>query len=360
MEGEKKRKADWPGLPPGWTREECVRQCGLTAGRRDVYYFSPEGMKIRSKTQLASYLGESFDLSTFDFNTGKLLSSTVQKVQKMLAKKKSSNTCSICSKHFQTPSLLKQHKESSCKAKDEKFYCDICQKTFKNGDLLHKHLRLHRTTAGLLKEQTNINNINSSPQVEYSCGTCGLQFQRSELLQKHVMSRTCTGPQEEFTCGSCGAKFQSMDLVQQHVISRMCSSLTQPAVKLEPNSLAQSVLKKEQDNTEGMFQCGICKQEFLSQKPLEEHIAKIHQDQFECGECCKMFLSAADLEQHIFSCIPLQECKCGECWQSFDNVTALQDHITSGLCQPNHEFVCGLCKCSFNDGELLQNHMYSH
>ena len=35
---------------------------------------SPEGVKIRSKPQLASYLGESFDLSAFDFRTGKLLS----------------------------------------------------------------------------------------------------------------------------------------------------------------------------------------------------------------------------------------------------------------------------------------------
>lgn len=77
MEG--KRKADCPGLPPGWTREECVRQCGLSAGKTDVYYFSPEGVKIRSKPQLARYLGESFDLSAFDFRTGKLLTSALRK-----------------------------------------------------------------------------------------------------------------------------------------------------------------------------------------------------------------------------------------------------------------------------------------
>ena len=36
-------------------------------------------MKIRSKPQLARYLGESFDLSAFDFRTGKLLSSALRK-----------------------------------------------------------------------------------------------------------------------------------------------------------------------------------------------------------------------------------------------------------------------------------------
>lgn len=74
-----KRKADCPGLPPGWTREECVRQCGLSAGKTDVYYFSPDGVKIRSKPQLARYLGDSFDLSAFDFRTGKLISSALRK-----------------------------------------------------------------------------------------------------------------------------------------------------------------------------------------------------------------------------------------------------------------------------------------
>ncbi|XP_053151407.1 methyl-CpG-binding domain protein 3 isoform X4 [Hemicordylus capensis] len=40
---------------------------------------SPSGKKFRSKPQLARYLGNSMDLSTFDFRTGKMLMSKVNK-----------------------------------------------------------------------------------------------------------------------------------------------------------------------------------------------------------------------------------------------------------------------------------------
>lgn len=44
-----------------------------------LYVRSPSGKKFRSKPQLARYLGGSMDLSTFDFRTGKMLMSKVNK-----------------------------------------------------------------------------------------------------------------------------------------------------------------------------------------------------------------------------------------------------------------------------------------
>ncbi|PVD20269.1 hypothetical protein C0Q70_20766 [Pomacea canaliculata] len=66
-------------LPHGWKREEVVRQSGLSAGKTDVYYYSPDGKKIRSKPQLARLLGDAFDLSAFDFRTGRIIYSAVRK-----------------------------------------------------------------------------------------------------------------------------------------------------------------------------------------------------------------------------------------------------------------------------------------
>uniref|UniRef100_A0A8C6RXK2 Methyl-CpG binding domain protein 3 n=1 Tax=Nannospalax galili TaxID=1026970 RepID=A0A8C6RXK2_NANGA len=68
-----------PALPQGWEREEVPRRSGLSAGHRDVFYYSPSGKKIRSKPQLARYLGGSMDLSAFDFRTGKMLLNKMNK-----------------------------------------------------------------------------------------------------------------------------------------------------------------------------------------------------------------------------------------------------------------------------------------
>ena len=84
---EHKKRFECPALPKGWIREEVLRTgtwallqlflCiisiseGLSAGKHDVYYYPPEGKpKCRSKPEMAKVLGDSLDLSGFDFSTG--------------------------------------------------------------------------------------------------------------------------------------------------------------------------------------------------------------------------------------------------------------------------------------------------
>lgn len=74
-----KSKKDCPDLPSGWCREEVTRKSGLSAGKTDVYYFSPDGKKFRSKPQLSRALGDAVDLSSFDFRNGKALPNAVRK-----------------------------------------------------------------------------------------------------------------------------------------------------------------------------------------------------------------------------------------------------------------------------------------
>ncbi|KAI2668007.1 Methyl-CpG-binding domain protein 3 [Labeo rohita] len=74
-----RKRWECSALPNGWKREEVTRKSGLSAGKSDVYYFSPTGKKFRSKPQLARYLGNSMDLSSFDFRTGKMLMSKLNK-----------------------------------------------------------------------------------------------------------------------------------------------------------------------------------------------------------------------------------------------------------------------------------------
>ncbi|XP_077989092.1 methyl-CpG-binding domain protein 2-like [Glandiceps talaboti] len=80
---ERKKVEECGALPKGWKREEVIRKSGLSAGKSDVYYFSPSGKKFRSKPQLARYLGDTFDLSTFDFRTGKISAASVRKSKRL-------------------------------------------------------------------------------------------------------------------------------------------------------------------------------------------------------------------------------------------------------------------------------------
>ncbi|XP_074473498.1 methyl-CpG-binding domain protein 2 [Sebastes fasciatus] len=76
---EKKKTMDCPALPPGWKKEEVIRKSGLSAGKSDVYYYSPSGKKFRSKPQLSRYLGNTVDLGCFDFRTGKIMPGKLHK-----------------------------------------------------------------------------------------------------------------------------------------------------------------------------------------------------------------------------------------------------------------------------------------
>uniref|UniRef100_A0A915EXW0 MBD domain-containing protein n=1 Tax=Echinococcus canadensis TaxID=519352 RepID=A0A915EXW0_9CEST len=61
-------------LPVGWKREEILRPDGLNSGKTVVFYVSPNGMKIRTQKELQNALGDKFDISSFDWRTGKFSS----------------------------------------------------------------------------------------------------------------------------------------------------------------------------------------------------------------------------------------------------------------------------------------------
>ncbi|EEB10640.1 conserved hypothetical protein [Pediculus humanus corporis] len=43
-------------LKDGWKRVEVTRKNGVYAGKADIYIFSPDGNKFRSKKELVNYL----------------------------------------------------------------------------------------------------------------------------------------------------------------------------------------------------------------------------------------------------------------------------------------------------------------
>ncbi|XP_017306417.1 methyl-CpG-binding domain protein 1b isoform X4 [Ictalurus punctatus] len=80
--GKRKRKwrfgsddgwEDCPVLGEGWKRKVVLRRSGMSVGQRDIYYLSPKGDRVRSKIELLKSIGNSVDLTNFDFKTGLFL-----------------------------------------------------------------------------------------------------------------------------------------------------------------------------------------------------------------------------------------------------------------------------------------------
>lgn len=102
-------------LPPGWIRETSRRTNGVSSGRLDVLYVSPAGKKIRNKNDLIKEIGETFDLSGFDYSAGKMGSSLIKSGRSRKPVKKpvtdanlTTNLNSLISPIRQTASIFKQ------------------------------------------------------------------------------------------------------------------------------------------------------------------------------------------------------------------------------------------------------------
>ncbi|GBM05256.1 hypothetical protein AVEN_181636-1 [Araneus ventricosus] len=72
-----------PNLPEGWRRQVVVRKSGKSAGQIDIYFYSPDGIKLRSRPDVASYLKKhksDLKIEEFDFSrTAKTTEAVVKK-----------------------------------------------------------------------------------------------------------------------------------------------------------------------------------------------------------------------------------------------------------------------------------------
>jgi len=109
-----RKRFECSALPKGWQREEITRKSGLSAGKVDVCYYSPDGHKYESKPQLFRAMSDTVDLSTFDFSTGKCNSLLARRPKKPRANQYDfsnrgvRNDASLVPPIRQTASIFKQ------------------------------------------------------------------------------------------------------------------------------------------------------------------------------------------------------------------------------------------------------------
>jgi len=141
-----RRRTECPALPKGWVREEVLRTGGLSAGKFDVYYYPPEGKpKCRSKPEMIKILGDSVDLTGFDFTNGVFTSSIIKpRANKPKPNKdpktdfmkgiKANNPNALLPPIRQTASIFKQPVTVVKVSEDSKVKSDTAGKTTKAKD----------------------------------------------------------------------------------------------------------------------------------------------------------------------------------------------------------------------------------
>lgn len=104
-------RSECTALPKGWIREEVPRMSNNihgAGGRTDIYYISPLGKKVRSKPELAKVLGDHYDLTAFDYASGK--------INPLLLKPKSASGSSDGNKRKSTPNGNRQSHQEAAKS----------------------------------------------------------------------------------------------------------------------------------------------------------------------------------------------------------------------------------------------------
>ena len=75
------KRTEVSSLPRGWIREEIPSKLynfhngginGNAKSTSDVVYYSPRGHRVSSKAEMSRLLGDAYDLTAFDFQTGKI------------------------------------------------------------------------------------------------------------------------------------------------------------------------------------------------------------------------------------------------------------------------------------------------
>ncbi|KAM8758347.1 methyl-CpG-binding domain protein 4 isoform 2-T2 [Rhynchonycteris naso] len=140
-------------VPCGWERVVKQRLSGKTAGRYDVYFISPQGLKFRSKSSLANYLrkNEENSLKPEDFDF------TVLSKKGIKSRYKDSSMTAPTSQLQNESSVSNQNLRTRSRWRKEVFPLPIGSVELQDGRELSDFTSMHL----LLKEVESVNDVDS-------------------------------------------------------------------------------------------------------------------------------------------------------------------------------------------------------
>ena len=272
--------------------------------------------------------------------------------------------CITCCQNVETH--LKEHKviHLQCKfclhqlrtAFDKKYWdkvCSICGKILP--DISTRQMYWHK----------KIHNR------DWSCGDCGISFNRKGNLRRHLMEihglrlheidiedeiedRDDSGiqtkvregekrPEEPLICIFCDKEFTLQRYLDTHVqdVHQSCS-----------------------------FKCRICPLTFNQRRNLKRHEETVHGQQpkdfinttgekksFSCSTCNERFTRQDNLDRHLLEHVVMTEKHtCGICGKHYTRKDKLKEHVSLFHMNKEAEFICQLCDKQFDRKHTLIRH----
>ncbi|VDD75897.1 unnamed protein product [Mesocestoides corti] len=204
-------------LPNGWKREEALRPQGLNNGKSIVSYISPSGAQIRTQKELQIALGDRYDVSLFDWRSGKFSSPPLKHKMSATSESRLDDTDSdwcrrISSSSFPKPLILLNHNDS--KQSDKPSTQECLKQLFSERRLADRTAVDHRDGKTIA--------LFSLPQSIESAGVPG--YDKNQLIQNLIVSLASkrgpiTGQERTVEQNPCAVLNRNQPFVKSFVIT---------------------------------------------------------------------------------------------------------------------------------------------
>ncbi len=312
--------------------------------------------------------------------------------------------CDYCVQEFNSPTLLKQHKEAVHQISEllpkpvDVVYCSQCTMGFPHIYALAEHMHhIHgynktgnkaspASTPSKLSPGCTSVASNSSPdpikvspgadlkfpsageltyglgvtRESFLCDHCNSTFHDLKSYQVHLKNHVDSSF-VKYTCTECQAEFTSQEQLESHVFVHFLALTTEygctSCLKLfsKPDELQKHLMDIHAHH---LYRCSLCKEVFDSKVNIQVHFAIKHSNEcklYKCTTCTMVFRSEMEWQLHVkVHHLGIQDpYRCFFCKESFGSEAEMQRHLATH----KKQFPCPLCEEAFHVEYLLDKHL---
>ena len=293
--------------------------------------------------------------------------------------------CAACDLIFPDLARLKSHRKAlhntRGRGKATGFPCTHCVRVFNHDVDLTDHIKDHEEGKILMcslcktgfKQQSTLEDhiFTHSGEYPFKCQDCGKGFARAWALKNHTTEHTKESP---YACKYCSVRFKKLDQRLMHY-KRQHPQHSQDRKYECPHcgqcyhtirNLDVHMRKQHKEEPNKPWQCTLCEMNFPHLLEYRNHCKKEHEEEekrFSCGICGKSFYRKGNLQAHLETHVETKNCECKICFKMFKGKAQLASHMNwHGLKKKakGQTFLCDECGKSYKGLKGLQAHLRCH